>query len=117
MNAFMKTFADEPEPPELQRYMARHTLGSAVARARQQYQINPVAPFQHPERIALGKAVRLCNGVNAVISGQSTCDCNSYRVSWFDRHFWQVRHKWVERGAFEVAELKSAPVFQSASQG
>ena len=40
--------------------------------------------------------------VLAVISGHSTADCNSYRVSWYDRVHLVIRHKWLERGAFEV---------------
>ncbi|MEO8392500.1 MAG: hypothetical protein ABI700_05860 [Chloroflexota bacterium] len=52
--------------------------------------------------------MKLRRGQLAVISGHSTADCNSYRVSWFDRHIWQVQHKWVERGAFEVTGLAAS---------
>lgn len=59
------------------------------------------------ERVPLSTRVFLCNGVEALISGHSTCDCNSYRVSWFDHRHWAIVHKWVGRGAFEVLERET----------
>lgn len=103
-------------------------MNEAVSNARQQHQINPIQPVRKfynvsdfiddlkngaftpskpIERVPLGTSVFLCNGVEAAISGHSTCDCNSYRVSWFDRKYWTVRHKWVQRGGFEVIQTKT----------
>ena len=55
-----------------------------------------------PERLPLSTPVKLGNGVLAVVSGHSTASCTSYRISWYDRVHLVVRHKWLERGAFEV---------------
>lgn len=78
------------------------TLSQAVFAAKQTLQINPI---QKPlERVALGTPVQLWNGIEAIVSGHSTCDCNSYRVSWFDRHVWQARHKWINRSCFSAPE-------------
>lgn len=55
-----------------------------------------------PHRLSLGTPVRTRSGISGVISGHSTADCNSYRISWFDRRLWCIRHKWMERGNFEV---------------
>jgi hypothetical protein len=60
--------------------------------------------LESAERVPLATPVTLCNGVQAFISGHSTADCNSYRVSWFDRHYWQARHKWTDRVNFEVVQ-------------
>ncbi|MEO8391500.1 MAG: hypothetical protein ABI700_00770 [Chloroflexota bacterium] len=59
-------------------------------------------PSQPAERLPLTTPVILRNGVSAVVSGHSTASCTSYRVSWYDRVHLVVRHKWMERGAFEV---------------
>lgn len=107
MDTLNQLAADNPEPPQLQEYLRRHTLSGAVEKARQQYQINPVAPFQHPERVPLTTRVFLCNGVGAVICGHSTCDYTRYEVCYFNRHFWHMERRWVSRGAFEVLETKT----------
>ena len=57
-------------------------------------------------RIPLVTSVTLTNGVPAVVSGQSTCDYQRYRVSFFNRHFWRVEHRWVSRSQFEVVPQK-----------
>jgi len=85
-----------------------HTLSQAVSAAKQTLQINPITPSTPVERVALGTPVLLWNDTPAIISGHSTCDCNSYRLSWFDRHFWQVRHKWVHRSCFTAPEKQTA---------
>jgi hypothetical protein len=91
------------------------TLSSAVLAARQTLSINPIQPIQKPvERVALGTPVQLWNGIEAIVSGHSTCDCQSYRVSWFDRHFWRVCHKWINRSCFEVAGKQTAEAVTSA---
>lgn len=77
------------------------TLSAEAAVVLQMYQVNPV---QKPVvRVALGTpVVVVTGGIEAVICGWSTCDCNRYEIVWFDRHFWQVRRRWVARSQFEV---------------
>lgn len=59
--------------------------------------------------LPLGAPVRITTlGVNGVISGRSTCDSSRYRVTWFNRHFWAVRHEWVGRGVIEVLKQTTA---------
>ena len=41
-------------------------------------------------------------GIVGVISGRSTCDRQRWRVTWFNRHYWCVEHKWLARSQFEV---------------
>lgn len=84
-----------------------NTPSSAVANALQMYQVNLI---QKPlERVALGTpVVVVTGGIEAVIAGHSTCDCNRYEIVWFDRHFWRVCRKWVNRSCFEVVANKTA---------
>ena len=63
---------------------------------------NEAQTFTQHNRLPLSTPVLLCNGVLGVISGHSTADVNSYRVSWFDRRSWSKRHKWTDRANFEV---------------
>lgn len=45
----------------------------------------------------LGTPVQLPRlNVDGVISGFNPNDSNRVRVSWFNRHFWRVDHKWVD---------------------
>ena len=74
----------------------------------------PAAP-QRAERLPLTTPVLLCNGVSAIVSGHSTADCNSYRVSWFDRRTWSVRCKWTDRQNFEVIGAASSAADASSS--
>lgn len=89
-----------------------HTLSAAVHTAKQTLLVSPVVvrepitPSQPTERLPLGTPVVLANGVDAVISGHSTADCNRYRVSWFNRQIWQVQHKWIERGSLQGVYLQ-----------
>ena len=69
--------------------------------AEAEVEAQQVAP-QRAERLPLATPVLLCNGVSAIISAYSTADCHSYRVSWFDRRTWSIRHKWTDRQNFEV---------------
>src|SRR3982751_6112327 len=68
------------------------------------------APARPAERLSLATPVILRNGVLAVVSGHSTASCTSYRISWYDRVHLVVRHKWVERGSFEVTGLAAEAV-------
>ena len=73
-----------------------------------------VAP-QRVERLPLTTPVLLCNGVSAIVSGHSTADCNSYRLSWFDRRTWSIRHKWTNRQNFEVIGAASSATDAAAA--
>ena len=73
-----------------------------------------VAP-QRVERLPLATPVLLCNGVSAVVSGHSTAACHSYRVSWFDRRTWSIRHKWTDRQNFEVIGAAENAAVMSAA--
>lgn len=57
---------------------------------------------EYVERLPLTTSVRLRNGVEGVVSGHNPNDVNRVRVSWFDTHFWAVRHLWMDRGCVEV---------------
>jgi len=74
----------------------------------EEYEHDYRAELAAESRLPLATPVRLCNGVEATISGHSTASATSYRVSWFDRWFWRVHHKWVERGDFEVTGSAAA---------
>lgn len=57
-------------------------------------------------RLPLGTIVRRFDGTEAVITGHNPNDVQRYRLSWFDRHFWIVRHRWTGKEAFEVIAQK-----------
>lgn len=57
---------------------------------------------EYVERLPLATPVKLWNGVEGVVSGHNPNDASRYRVSWFDTHFWAVRHLWTERHCFDV---------------
>lgn len=59
-------------------------------------------PDYLPQRLPLSTPVMLRNGVSAVVSGNNPNDVNRLRVSWFDTHFWVVRHLWTDRVCVEV---------------
>lgn len=81
---------------ELQRPHAQ-TLSGALRKLQQNEQVNPVV--QHPAALPLTTPVRLTHGVFGVISGH---EGGRYRITWFARHCWKVRHVWLDRGQFEV---------------
>lgn len=54
------------------------------------------------KRLPLSTPVRLRSGETGVISAYNPNDSQRYQVSYLDRHFWQVRHKFYDRGCFEV---------------
>lgn len=59
-------------------------------------------PEYLPQRLPLTTPVLLRNGVSAVVSGNNPNDANRVRVSWWDTHFWVVRHLWTDRVCVEV---------------
>lgn len=80
--------------------MYAETLNQAVGNAT--LVLGIIHPAPRPHRLPLGTIVTLARGVQAVITAYSTASVNRYQVSYFDRHFWQVRHFWTDKENFEV---------------
>ena len=65
----------------------------------------PPAEFVEVPSSALGVPVCVpSQGIHGVISGRSTCDRPRWRVTYFNRHFWRVEHRWFARSQFEVVQ-------------
>ena len=67
--------------------------------------------------LALGTPVIVeALGIVGVISGRSTCDGQRWRITWFNRHYWRVEHKWLARSQFEVIGAANHAACSSAAQ-
>lgn len=67
------------------------------------------------ERLPLGTLVRRYDGTEAVITAHSSCEAQRYQVSWFDRHYMIVRHKWTNSANFEVIGVALAATAAATS--
>lgn len=83
-----------------------HTLSQAVANAS--LVLGIVTPAKPVERVPLSTPVMLYDGVEAVVCGHSTADCNRYQVTFFNRRLWRQEFRWIGRSKFEVTINKTA---------
>lgn len=106
------------EIPDLADILAHEAATAAWLRAHGVTDMTCDRPNHDERLIVVAPAPRLPLGTrvsvpclriaDGVISGHSTCDRASYRVTWFDRRLWTIRHKWVTKGVIEVHGNKTA---------